>query len=486
MLRKLSKPNDISPKTEQGIITPSDVSLEQFILGAIINSKDRLIEVIDLLAVETFFDPKHQIIYSHIISLFKEGVHPDLVNLSIYCNKYSPNEISPVYLSELCSNHSFIDVEYKARYLAELAIRRQLIAESNSIVKVSHELGLDIFQALSNHEKSIQDTIEQYTKKGIKSAKELTSEAILDLEKARHQLDGVSGIPTGFTELDRITSGWQKPDLIIIAARPAMGKTAFVLSMARNISVFFKKPIAFFSLEMSSQQLIKRLISVQTEVNTESFRSGKISDAEFLKIHQNIEPLIDAPIYFDDTAGLTILDLKTKATRLKKQYGIELIIIDYLQLMSSGVANGFREQEISQISRSLKMLAKELEIPIIALSQLSRAVETRGGDKRPILSDLRESGSIEQDADIVAFLHRPEYYGFMVDENGENTLGTAEFIIAKHRNGSTDTAKLKYIPQYTKFDNLNSMTIVNVNLNNQTNDSFEKPTMNGFQDEMPF
>lgn len=477
---------NILPKVKDGFNPPSDIQLEEFILGSILNSKDRLIEVIDLLSPDTFFREENRIIFTHIINLFKEGIIPDLVNVSIQCNKFSP-QITAVQLSKICSNHSFTDIEYKARYLAELAIRRKMISETQQITSISFDLGLDIFETIEKHEQSIQETINQYTKSGIKSAYELTTEAIKDFDTMKNQNDGLTGVPSGFPDLDRITSGWQTPDLIIIAARPAMGKTAFILSMARNISVFFKKPIAIFSLEMSAVQLIKRMISVQTEVNSQSIRSGKLSDAEFLKIHQTIGPLVDAPLYFDDSANLTILDLKTKATRMKKQYNIEMIMIDYLQLMSSGTNSGTREQEISAISRSLKMLAKELEIPIIALSQLSRAVETRGGDKRPVLSDLRESGSIEQDADIVAFIHRPEYYGIIVDENGESTIGTAELIIAKHRNGSLDTAKFKYIPQYTKFENLNSNIVTNFsNEDLKPNQSFDfdKPSSNS--DEIPF
>src|SRR3954464_3570412 len=254
------------------------------------------------------------------------------------------------------------------------------------------------------------------------------------------------------TALDRLTSGWQKSDLVIIAARPAMGKTALVLSVARNAAVDFNKPVAVFSLEMSSLQLVTRLIASESELPGEKLKKGTLEDYEFQQLNDKIKRLAEAPLFIDDTPGLSVFELRAKARRLKEQHNIELLIVDYLQLMTAGgEGKGNREQEIATISRSLKGLAKELEIPVIALSQLSRAVETRGGDKRPQLSDLRESGAIEQDADIVMFLYRPKYYKITVDEEGMPTQGMAEVIIAEHRNGSLENVKLKFIGKYTKF-----------------------------------
>jgi replicative DNA helicase len=243
--------------------------------------------------------------------------------------------------------------------------------------------------------------------------------------------------------------------MIVIAARPAMGKTAFVLSMARNTAVDFNQGVAVFSLEMSSVQLVKRLIASETRLSAEKLRKGDLRDDEFQQLHTRISKLATAPIFIDDTPGISIFDLRAKCRRLKMQYDIQVVIIDYLQLMTAGgKSQGNREQEISSISRSIKEIAKELNVPMIALSQLSRSVEQRGGDKRPILSDLRESGAIEQDADIVSFIYRPEYYGFLQDEDGNSNAGIGEIIIAKHRNGALDSVRLRFIPQYARFDNM--------------------------------
>jgi replicative DNA helicase len=283
----------------------------------------------------------------------------------------------------------------------------------------------------------------------------LISQVLKRIEEAKNHKDGMSGVASGFTRLDRLTNGWQKADLIIVAARPAMGKTAFVLSMARNLAVEFRKPVAFFSLEMSSLQLVMRLISNETELDAEKLKRGQLTMAEWEQLHAQIDKLSDAPLIIDDTPALSVFELRAKSRKLMVKHQLELIVVDYLQLMTTGTeGKGNREQEISLISRSLKSIAKELNVPIIALSQLSRAVETRGGDKRPMLSDLRESGAIEQDADIVIFLYRPEYYGIDEDDAQNPTNGIAEVIISKHRNGQTGTVKLKFIDRLAKFKSL--------------------------------
>jgi len=294
--------------------------------------------------------------------------------------------------------------------------------------------------------------------------------------------------------LDKVTSGWQKSDLIILAARPGMGKTAFVLSTARNTAVNFNKPVAVFSLEMSSVQLVNRLIASESGISAEKLRKGNLEDHEWIQLNQKITQLSEAPIFIDDTPALTIFELRAKCRRLKKQHDVELIIIDYLQLMHAGGSHkgGNREQEISTISRSLKSIAKELDVPIIALSQLSRAVETRGGDKRPMLSDLRESGAIEQDADIVCFIYRPEYYGmteWMNTSPGEDPdcTGQGEIIIAKHRNGSLENVRLRFIAKLAKFTDLDSLGSFGT-----ANDDFgnsvitHSSSMNEDEDNMPF
>jgi len=268
--------------------------------------------------------------------------------------------------------------------------------------------------------------------------------------------DGVSGVPTGFTALDRVTSGWQRSDMIVIAARPGMGKTAFVISMARNVAVEFNQAVAIFSLEMSSLQIVNRLISGEAKIPAEDIRKGNFTQEKFEHLFETTKKLAEAPIFIDDTPGLSVFELRAKCRRLKQQHDIKLIIIDYLQLMSAGGNGGNREQEISTISRSIKEIAKELDVPIIALSQLSRSVETRGGDKRPMLSDLRESGAIEQDADIVSFIYRPEYYQMETWPDETPCAGQGEIIIAKHRNGSLEDVRLKFIGKFAKFDNLDA------------------------------
>jgi len=292
--------------------------------------------------------------------------------------------------------------------------------------------------------------------RGYESTGTLAGKMLKQIEELKGKKDGLTGVPTGFTDLDRLTSGWQPSDLIIVAARPGMGKTGFVLSMTRNAAIDFKKPVALFSLEMASLQLVLRLVSMEAEISGSKLRNGQLEEEEWKRLHKSVERISEAPIYIDDTAGINIFELRAKARRMKLQHDIQLIIIDYLQLMSGGPdsGKGNREQEISSISRSLKALAKELNVPVIALSQLSRAVETRGGTKRPQLSDLRESGAIEQDADIVSFIYRPDYYQIMEDENGQSLKGVAEIIIAKHRNGALETVKLRFTDKFARFSDL--------------------------------
>jgi replicative DNA helicase len=302
--------------------------------------------------------------------------------------------------------------------------------------------------------------------------------AIENIDAARKNKDGISGVPSGFTALDRVTAGWQRSDMIVLAARPGMGKTAFVLSMARNMAVDHGVPVALFSLEMSSVQLVQRLIASEAQIAAEKLRKGTLADHEYTQMHKRIAKLSDAPIFIDDTPGLSVFELRAKCRRLKMQHGIQMIVIDYLQLMSAGgeQKGGNREQEISTISRSIKSIAKELDVPIIALSQLSRSVETRGGEKRPVLSDLRESGAIEQDADIVGFIYRPEYYGITHDAEGNATEGIGELIIAKHRNGALEAVKLRFIGKFARFDNLDGPSLVDDVIGGfQPSRSFDQP-----------
>ena len=362
------------------------------------------------------------------------------------------------YLVELTQKvASSAHIEFHARIILQKFIQRSLIKISSEIIENSYKDSIDVFDLLDEAESKLYDVTQGNIKKSSETAQSLVIQAkkrIEDISKRK----GLSGISTGFEKLDLLTSGWQPSDLVIIAARPGMGKTALTLSMARNIAVLKEIPVAFFSLEMSSVQLITRLISAETGLSSEKLRTGKLAPHEWEQLNVKVGDLERAPLFIDDTPSLSIFDLRAKARRLASQHGIKLIFIDYLQLMTAATNNksGNREQEISMISRNLKALAKELDIPVIALSQLSRAVETRGGTKRPLLSDLRESGAIEQDADIVSFIYRPEYYGITEwdDEERSPSEGQAEFIVAKHRNGGLDNIRMKFIGHLGKFEDL--------------------------------
>ncbi|MFI5205115.1 MAG: replicative DNA helicase, partial [Flavobacteriales bacterium] len=358
------------------------------------------------------------------------------------------------YITQLTNRvASSANIEYHARIIQQKYIQRELISISSETIKDAYEETSDVFDLLDKTESGLYRITQGNIRKDYRKMYELISEAIDEIEKSKQNTDGISGVPTGFIGLDRLTGGWQKSDMIVLAARPGMGKTAFVLSMARNAAVEFNRPVAVFSLEMSAIQLVNRLISSETGLTGDKLRRGNLAAHEFEQLHTRIKKLSEAPLFIDDTPALSIFELRAKCRRLKQQHNVEMIIIDYLQLMQAGnEGKGNREQEISAISRSIKTIAKELEVPIIALSQLSRQVETRGGDKRPMLSDLRESGAIEQDADIVAFIYRPEYYG-LTDMEGVSTVGMAEIIVAKHRNGRLDTVPLRFVSELSKFDN---------------------------------
>lgn len=443
-----------------GKVPPQAIDLEEAVLGALMLEKDALTNVIDILKPDTFYKDSHKEIYSTIVDLFNNSEPVDLLTVTNHLRKKGKLEVvgGAYYITELTSKvNSAAHIEYHARIIIEKAIKRELIRIASEIHREGYEDTVDVFALLDKTEQALFEVSEINIRKNYADMKSIMHEAMMELEIKKQQADGLTGVPTGFTALDRITSGWQKSDMVIIAARPGMGKTAFVVSAMRNAAVDFQKPVAIFSLEMSSIQLVNRLISAEAELESDKIKKGSLEDYEWEQLIHKTAKLSEAPIFIDDTPALTILELRAKARKLVAQHGVELIIIDYLQLMSgdsSKSGGGNREQEIASISRSLKNIAKELNIPIIALSQLSRAVEMRGGDKRPQLSDLRESGSIEQDADMVLFLYRPEYYGINADEEGNSVQGVGEVIIAKHRNGSLDTARLKFIGKFTKFCDL--------------------------------
>ena len=442
-----------------GKVPPQALDLEQAVLGAMMLEKNAVTDTIDTLKPQSFYDPKHQYIYSAIRELFGSSSPIDLLTVINQLKKNGELEAAggAAYISQLTSRvASTAHAEYHARVISEKHIKRELIRMSSEVIRDAFDDTNDVFDVLNKAESELFKIAENNMGKHVDLMQNVVRQAIEEIEKASQNSDGISGIPTGFTDLDKLTSGWQRSDMIVIAARPAMGKTAFVLSMARNTAVDHGRGVALFSLEMSSVQLVKRLIASEARISAEKLRKGDLRDHEFQQLHSRISKLATAPIYIDDTPGISIFDLRAKCRRLKMQHDIDLVIIDYLQLMSGGPdSKGNREQEISNISRGLKSLAKELEIPIIALSQLSRQVENRpGGSKRPQLSDLRESGAIEQDADMVMFIYRPEYYGIEFDENNEPTKNRGEIIIAKNRHGALETVKLRFIGQYAKFTDL--------------------------------
>jgi replicative DNA helicase len=457
--QRLSKTAPIAQ--DFGRVPPQAVDLEQTVLGAMMLEKNAVTDAIDILLKESFYDPKHQYIFGAIKELFGKSKPIDLLTVTDQLKKNGELEAAggALYISQLTSRiGATAHVEYHARIIAEKHIKRELIRMSSEVMRDAFDDTNDVFDVLNKAESDLFKIAENNMGRGVNDMQTVVREAIEEIEKASQNSDGISGIPTGFYELDKLTAGWQRSDMIVIAARPAMGKTAFVLSMARNTAVDHNRGVAIFSLEMSSVQLVKRLIASEARLSAEKLRKGDLAEHEFQQLHSRIKKLSTAPIYIDDTPGISVFDLRAKCRRLKLQHNIDLVIIDYLQLMTAGgnKSQGNREQEISTISRSIKEIAKELNVPIIALSQLSRSVEQRGGDKRPVLSDLRESGAIEQDADIVSFIYRPEYYGFTQDESGNSNLGVGEIIVAKHRNGALDTVRLQFIKEFARFENLNA------------------------------
>ncbi len=450
---------------EKGKLPPQAIEMEEAVLGAMMIDKKGVDTVIDLLSPEMFYKEAHRHIYAAIYKLFTDNQPIDLLTVSTQLRKDGNFDVAggEFYLITLTQKiASSAHIEFHARIIQQKFILRSLIRISSEIIEDSYDDSTDVFELLDKAESKFYDVTQGNIKKSSETAQSLVEQAKRRIQEIGSR-EGLSGIATGFHKLDALTSGWQPSDLIIIAARPGMGKTAFVLSMARNIAVQSQKAVALFSLEMSSVQLITRLISSETKLSSEKLRTGKLEQHEWQQLNVKVKDLERAPLYIDDTPSLSIFDLRAKARRLKSQHDIQLIIIDYLQLMTAGgngKGGGNREQEISTISRNLKALAKELDVPVIALSQLSRAVETRGPSKRPLLSDLRESGAIEQDADIVSFIYRPEYYKIenWDDEEQTPTAGQAEFIIAKHRNGGLDNIRLKFEGKYGKFANLEEDT----------------------------
>ena len=444
---------------QYGKIPPQATDLEEAVLGALMLEKDALANVIDILKPEVFYKEAHQHIFTAIRTLFNRSQPVDILTVTNELKSMAMLDVvgGPYYIAQLTSRVvSAANIEYHTRIIVQKFIQRELIRISSEVSTEAYEDTTDVFELLDKAESNLFNVSDTNLRRKYMDMQSILKEAIQEIEKAKEasEQDEIAtlGVPSGFTSLDRITAGWQKSDLIILAARPSMGKTAFVLSMARNAAIDHGEPVAVFSLEMSALQLVMRLISMETELPSDKLRRGVLADHEWQQLNTRITKLEDAKIYIDDTPALSIFELRAKSRRLVAQHGIKLIIIDYLQLMTGNAENkGMREQEISGISRALKGLAKELNIPVIALSQLSREVEKRPGSKKPILSDLRESGAIEQDADLVLFIYRPEYYKITEFDDNTPTQGLAEIIVAKHRNGQTGEIKLNFISRYGKF-----------------------------------
>ena len=443
-----------------GRVMPQDKEVEEAVLGALMLEKDAYTTVCDILKPECFYEPNHQLIYEAIQSL---GAAQKPIDMLTVVEQLRRNDTldkigGPVIISELTSRVlSGANVEFHARIVAQKYLARELISFAATIEGKAFDESNDVDDLLQEAEGKLFEISQRNVKKDVTQIDPIIGQAIDQIQVAANRTSGLSGLQTGYHKLDQLTSGWQRSDLIIIAARPAMGKTAFVLSMAKNMAVNFNIPVAIFSLEMSNLQLVNRLISNVCELESQKIKSGQLTSIEWDQLMSRVKHLYSAPMYIDDTPSLSIFELRTKARRLVREHQVEIIIIDYLQLMNaSGMKFGSREQEVSMISRSLKQLAKELNIPIIALSQLNRSVESRqtGDGKRPQLSDLRESGAIEQDADIVCFIHRPEYYAKSdQDASGNDIRGLAEFIVAKHRSGSVADIKMRFKAKFARFEN---------------------------------
>jgi len=446
-----------------GKVPPQAIDMEEAVLGAIMLEKEAVITILDILKPESFYKDAHKKIFKAISDLSLREYPVDLYTVTEELRNHNELESvgGPVYLTQLTSKVvSAANVDYHARIVAQKFIQRELIRVSSEIQTRSFDDSIDVTDLLDYSENALFQIAEGNIKREVAPINMVIKEAIREIEEAGKREDALVGIPSGFTKLDRLTSGWQKSELIIIAARPSMGKTALALSMARNMSIDHGKKVAIFSCEMSSIQLVNRLIIAETDIPGDKIRNGRLSEEEWKQLDTRIKKLVQAPIFIDDTPAISIFELRAKCRRLMAQHNLDIVIVDYLQLMSGPENAGSREQEVSNISRSLKSIAKELNVPIIALSQLNRSVEMRGGTKRPLLSDLRESGAIEQDSDMVVFIHRQEKFGITEFlEDGSSTKGIAEIILAKNRNGPVGDVKLRFREEKAQFVDIDEFDI---------------------------
>lgn len=439
---------------EMGKRPPQAIDIEEAVLGALMLEPSAITDVLDIISPDCFYKEINRKIFSAISSLASKHAPVDLFTISEELKSSGDLEIvgGVSYLSQLSMKiGAAAHLDYHAKILVQKYIQRELISISYGVQKDAFDDATSVDDLLDTTQQKLFTLADRNMRKEAQVIQYVINDAIDELQRNQLRQDGLSGIPSGYTAIDRVTLGWQPSDLIIIAARPSMGKTAFVLTMTRNMAVEHKVPVAFFSLEMSSVQLVKRLMISETGLDSDKIKGGKkLQDFEWEQLNMRLRQLVKAPLYIDDTPSLSINELRSKARKLVSIHGVKMIVIDYLQLMTGPPElRGMREQEVSAISRSLKAIAKELNVPVIALSQLSRAVETRGGSKRPQLSDLRESGAIEQDADLVLFIHRPDYYG-NADENPA-MKGVTDIIIAKHRNGAVCDVQLKFRNSEVRF-----------------------------------
>jgi replicative DNA helicase len=445
-----------------GKVPPQANDMEEAVLGSMMLEKEAVITVLDILKPESFYREAHQKIFKAMSDIAAKEFPVDLYTVTEELRAH--NELDsvggPVYLTQLTSKIvSAANVDYHSRIVAQKYIQRELIRVSTEIQTRSFDDSYDVTELLDYSENALFQIAEGNIKREVSPINIVIKEAIREIEEAGKREDALVGTPSGFTKLDRLTSGWQKAELVIIAARPSMGKTAFALSMARNMAIEHGKGVAIFSLEMSSIQLVNRLIVAESDIPGDKIKNGRLSEDEWKQLDSRIKKLVQATIFIDDTPAISIFELRAKCRRLMAQHKLDIVIVDYLQLMTGPDNAGSREQEVSTISRSLKSIAKELNIPILALSQLNRSVEMRGGSKRPLLSDLRESGAIEQDADMVVFIHRQEKFGVIEFEDGSSTKGIAEIILAKNRNGPVDDVRLRFREEKAQFVDLDDFDL---------------------------
>ncbi len=477
-------------------VQPQATEIERAVLGALMIDKDAYTVVCEMLYPESFYEPRNQKIYTAIRDLEMKEQPVDIWTVTEQLAKQGDLEDvgGPAYVTELSSRvASSANIEYHARIIAQKFLARQLISYASFIETKAFDETIDIDDLMQEAEGSLFELSQKNMKKDYTQIDPVIKTAIDVIQKSAANKDGLTGVPSGYYKLDDITSGWQPSDLVIVAGRPAMGKTSFALSMAKNIAAEYQVPMAFFSLEMSNTQLVNRLISNVCEIQGSKILNGQLRPDEWERLDKRVNNLLGAPLFIDDTPGLSVFELRTKARRLVREHGVKMIMIDYLQLMNAnGMRFSSRQEEVSTISRSLKGLAKELDIPIIALSQLNRGVESREGleGKRPQLSDLRESGAIEQDADMVLFVHRPEYYHIYQDDNGRDLHGMAQIIIAKHRKGATGDVLLTFRGEFTRFENPEDSRLHPTRTGNDTGGEILGSKINGGQsvnpEESPF